>query len=171
MDEDVARLSREVFDSGSWSDVSDHLDNGSYDANSRLRSNSSYHDYQGALSDRLFNSLDLGHGSFCAVDSPYEALGPLTGPSSLPDHSMTNGDLPSNSRARTEKAVRAKAKSKFPTSASSNGESESNNGMKTKLLSAWNNMRHGEICLDGLNSCWQSLVMCSGCSQRKCQNH
>ena len=131
-----------AIDSGSWSDVSGHLDcPASYDSYSRV--GSSYHTDPGDLSQRLYNSLDLGHGSFYMVDPVFsDGWAGFGGPSSLPDQStnMTNGSIPSSSRTRNHKHF----KSKPPTNGSQQSENEQGYAMKTKLLSAWNNMRHGK---------------------------
>ncbi len=126
-----------VVDSGSWSDVSDNLDYGSYDA---FTMRNSYHTDPNDLSDRLFNSLDLGHGSFYVVDSVFDGRSPHSGPASLPDHSMTNGTVPTAPKTR-----HVKSKSNVTATTSSAADSEQGYGMKTKFLSAWNNVRHGEI--------------------------
>ena len=130
----------ETIDSGSWSDISDPT---SYDSFSRV--GHSYHTEPGDLSERLFSSLDLGHGSFYLVDPTLaDGWGGFGGgPSSLPEQSlsMTNGSIPNSAKTKNHKHV----KSKSSANGSLQSENEQSYGMKTKFLSAWNNMRHGKL--------------------------
>ena len=141
-----SKTTAETIDSDSWSDISDHLDCPvSYDPYSRV--GHSYHTDPGDLSERLYSSLDLGHGSFYLADPTLaDGWGGLGGgPWSLPEQSvsMTNGSIPNLSKTRNHKHV----KSKPTANGSTQSENEQSYGMKTKFLSAWNNMRHGKLSI------------------------
>ena len=92
------------------------------------------------VTDRLSQSLDLGHGSFDAESKDFDSLpndcwdGESSRSHSLPHrrHLMVNGNSSPGSGSGTEME-----------------EQDQSDKIKNKLMSAWNNVRHGKFNSEG----------------------